>query len=64
MKEYLRQGVQPIATLLPDEPSDHLIQAGVDFFPLDVTKNDSIVQLKEQVHKLTGGSLHILVNNA
>lgn len=64
MKEYLRQGVQPIATILPTEPSDHLVQAGVEFFPLDVTKDDSIIQLKQQVYKLTGGVLHILVNNA
>lgn len=62
--EYSRQGIRAIATVLPTEPSDHLVQAGIDVFPLDVTSNESILQLKRSVHRLTGGSLHVLVNNA
>lgn len=62
--EYSRQGIRAIATVLPTESSDHLVRAGIDVFPLDVTSNESILQLKRNVLGLTGGSLHVLVNNA
>ncbi|KAK9778151.1 putative Short-chain dehydrogenase fogD [Seiridium cardinale] len=64
VKEYARRGLHPIATVLPTEPSDHLVSAGIDFFPLDVTKDESVLELKRNVARLTGSSLHILVNNA
>lgn len=62
--EYKRQGIRPIATVLPIEKSDHLKQANITFFPLDVTKDDSVVELKAKVQELTGGQLDILVNCA
>ncbi|KAI1119034.1 hypothetical protein F5Y14DRAFT_460379 [Nemania sp. NC0429] len=62
--EYTRRGVHAIATVLPKEASDHLSAAGITFFPLDVTSEQSIVELKTSVQKLTDGCLDILVNCA
>jgi 1-acylglycerone phosphate reductase len=62
--EYKRQGLIPIATLLPFESSDHLKEAGIDFFPLDVTIEKSVLELKASVTELTGGQLDVLVNCA
>ncbi|KAH8585534.1 hypothetical protein B0O99DRAFT_646714 [Bisporella sp. PMI_857] len=62
--EYKHRGIHPIATVLPNEASDHLSRADITFFPLDVTKDDSILELKANVQKLTGGRLDILVNCA
>ncbi|KAL4957401.1 hypothetical protein BDW69DRAFT_180598 [Aspergillus filifer] len=62
--EFLRRNVHPIATLLPSESSEHLSSARITWFPLDVTMEESVVQLKEKVADLTGGRLDILVNNA
>nr|BDX35604.1 short-chain dehydrogenase/reductase StrD [Stachybotrys sp.] len=62
--EYTRRGVHAIATVLPQEASDHLSEAGITFFPLDVTNEQSIEELKAAVQKLTGGRLDILVNCA
>ncbi|KAI1873000.1 uncharacterized protein JN550_003874 [Neoarthrinium moseri] len=64
VREYKRHGVLPIATILPSESSMHLKEAGITFLPLDVTNDDSIAKLKQNVIKITGGSLDILVNNA
>ncbi|KAK8071474.1 short-chain dehydrogenase/reductase [Apiospora hydei] len=64
VKEYARRGVHPIATVLPHENSDHLTEAGIAFFPLDVTVEKSVLELKASVQKLTGGRLDILVNCA
>lgn len=64
MTEYTRVGVQAIATVLPNEASDHLLDAGIKVFPLDVTDEESIAQLKTKVLKLTGGRLNVLVNCA
>ena len=63
-KEYARLGLHPIATVLPSESSAHLVEAGIDWFPLDVTVDGSVAALKQHVEHLTGGRLHILVNNA
>lgn len=62
--EYSRRGLHPIATVLPHESSDHLSKAGITFFPLDVTIEESITQLKASILELTGGRLDILVNCA
>jgi 1-acylglycerone phosphate reductase len=62
--EYSRRGLHPIATVLPHESSDHLSKAGITFFPLDVTVEESITQLKASILELTGGRLDILVNCA
>lgn len=62
--EYKRRGIHAIATVLPQEASDHLANAGITFFALDVTVEKSIGDLKASVQKLTGGHLDILVNCA
>ncbi|KAJ4304904.1 NADPH-dependent 1-acyl dihydroxyacetone phosphate reductase [Kalmusia sp. IMI 367209] len=62
--EYKRKGLHPIATVLPSESSDHLSESGITFFTLDVTSEKSISELKEDVKKLTGGRLDVLVNCA
>ncbi|KAI1817435.1 hypothetical protein GGS20DRAFT_37232 [Poronia punctata] len=62
--EYTRRGIHAIATLLPQEPSEHLSEAGITFFPLDVTIDKSVEELKASVKKLTGGRLDILINCA
>lgn len=41
-----------------------LAAAGVATLVLDVTNADSIARVKEDVTKITGGTLDILVNNA
>ncbi|CAH0003351.1 unnamed protein product [Clonostachys byssicola] len=64
VKEYSRRGLYAIATVLPTEASDHLTAAGITWFPLDVTKQESVLQLKDKVDELTGGYLDVLVNNA
>jgi 1-acylglycerone phosphate reductase len=62
--EYSRRGVHAIATVLPNEDSTHLTEAGITFFPLDVTDEQSVTELKASVQKLTAGRLDILVNCA
>ncbi|KAI1338697.1 hypothetical protein F5Y15DRAFT_424970 [Xylariaceae sp. FL0016] len=62
--EYDRQGVHPIATVLPNENAEHLVDAGITFFRLDVTVEESVTDLKASLQKLTGGYLDILVNCA
>ncbi|KAI1432419.1 hypothetical protein GGR50DRAFT_674466 [Xylaria sp. CBS 124048] len=62
--EYKRRGVHAIATVLPTEASEHLKEAGITFFPLDVTAESSVQALKASVEKLTGGRLDVLVNCA
>ncbi|KAI1474620.1 NAD(P)-binding protein [Daldinia eschscholtzii] len=64
VKEYSRRGVHAIATVLPGEASDHLLDAGITFFRLDVTIEKSVLDLKASVEKLTNGHLDILVNCA
>lgn len=64
VSEYTRSGLHAIATVLPSESSEHLVEAGITWFPLDVTSEESVIALKAKVQKLTDGNLDILVNNA
>ena len=64
MTEYTHRGIHAIATVLPHEASDHLSNAGITVFPLDVTVERSVADLKVAVYELTGGNLDILVNCA
>lgn len=64
MKEYQARGIRPIATVLPSEAREHLVEAGVICFSLDVTKQESVEQLRKDIEAMTGGYLDILVNNA
>ncbi|KAL7787174.1 hypothetical protein V8C37DRAFT_419026 [Trichoderma ceciliae] len=64
VQEYTRRGVHAIATVFPNENSDHLAVAKIPWFPLDVTDEESVVSLKERILSLTNGYLDFLVNNA
>lgn len=64
VKEYALRGLHPIATVLPSEQSDHLIQVGITCYTLDVTREESVVELKRKILELTGGFLEVLDNNA
>ncbi|KAL7812778.1 NAD(P)-binding protein [Trichoderma gracile] len=64
VQEYTRRGIFAIATVLPNENSDHLTATGITWFPLDVTDEESVISLKETVYSLTNGYLDFLVNNA
>ena len=64
MTEYVRRGIHAIATVLPQEASDHLSKAGITFFLLDVTVEQSVIDLEATLHELTGGRLDVLVNCA
>ncbi|KAK7954810.1 hypothetical protein PG988_015504 [Apiospora saccharicola] len=63
-KEYTSRGLSTIATVLPSESSDHLTEAGITCFQLDLTVPQSILDLKQNVQSLTHGRLDVLVNNA
>jgi 1-acylglycerone phosphate reductase len=64
VREYTRRHIHAIATVLPMESSEHLTEAGITWFPLDVTIEDSVLELKKNILALTDGYLDILVNNA
>ncbi|RYP54382.1 hypothetical protein DL768_000799 [Monosporascus sp. mg162] len=64
VKEYARRGIHAIATVLPNEPNKHLTEAGITCFTLDLTVENSVVELERSVRVVTGGYLDILVNNA
>ena len=64
VKEYTRRGVHAIATVLPSENSEHLTEAGITWFPLDVTNENSVLDLKKNIGALTNSYLDVLVNCA
>ncbi|ORY71932.1 uncharacterized protein BCR38DRAFT_454323 [Pseudomassariella vexata] len=57
VKDYTRQGVRVIAIVLPKEPSEHLDEAGITWFTLDVTNEEYVIHLKRKISALTDGSL-------
>ncbi|CAG8973481.1 hypothetical protein HYALB_00011076 [Hymenoscyphus albidus] len=58
------ENIEVISTLLPHESDEHLTSRGVHVVRTDVTKDDSVQELKRFLQKLTGGRLDILINNA
>ncbi|KAL1638048.1 hypothetical protein SLS58_009069 [Diplodia intermedia] len=62
--EFVAQGLHVIATVLPGESREHIDSSSITPFDLDVTKEESVVSLKQHVVDLTAGSLDVLVNNA
>ncbi|KAF2685184.1 NAD(P)-binding protein [Lentithecium fluviatile CBS 122367] len=64
VKEYTRRGVHAIATLLPFENSEHLTEADITWYRLDVTDEKSVIELKKEIQTLTKGYLDVLVNCA
>ncbi|KAG5982363.1 hypothetical protein E4U55_001993 [Claviceps digitariae] len=63
-REFHGKGHIVIATARRDEIVCLLRKDGMIALPLDVTNQDSIMSCREEVVKMTGGGLDILVNNA
>lgn len=51
-------------TLLAHEARDHLTDAGIHALTADVTSDDDVERLREDVSVVTDGRLDVLVNNA
>ncbi|RAH50932.1 uncharacterized protein BO95DRAFT_427291 [Aspergillus brunneoviolaceus CBS 621.78] len=64
MTECARHGIHLIVALLPNPSSQHLSAKGITFFPLDVTVEGSVVELKARIRELAGEYLDILVHCA
>ncbi|KAK4222720.1 short chain dehydrogenase [Podospora fimiseda] len=62
--EFRRHGYAVFATLLAHEPTEHLKEIGVATFVADVTNNDHILKLREEISVVTKGTLDVLVNCA
>ncbi|KAK3936137.1 hypothetical protein QBC46DRAFT_357698 [Diplogelasinospora grovesii] len=63
--EFRRHGYTVFATLLPHEPRDHLTsESGIHAVSADVTSDSDIQNLRDEISKVTGGRLDVLVNCA
>jgi NAD(P)-dependent dehydrogenase (short-subunit alcohol dehydrogenase family) len=51
-------------TVLAHENTDHLTAADIHVFTADVTSDDDIKRLSEDISHTTGGTLDVLVNCA
>ncbi|KAF8526035.1 NAD(P)-binding protein [Hysterangium stoloniferum] len=63
-KEYHLQGLRVFATARRIEAMEELEALGITCLELDVTQIQSIKQVRDEVSRITGGTLHVLVNNA
>ena len=62
--QFVERGYSVIATARRTESIADLSALGVTALALDVDSPESIEALREQVTKITGGKLDMLVNNA
>ncbi|KAI2643561.1 short chain dehydrogenase [Xylaria nigripes] len=62
--EFKSHGYTVFTTLLPHEPREHLIDAGIKAFSADVTSDEQIIKLRDSISAMTNGSLDVLVNCA
>lgn len=62
--EWHKHGHRVFATARNTKAMSELAEAGIECFAMDVTEPDSLTAIKEQVEKVSGGTLDILVNNA
>ncbi|KAH7024152.1 hypothetical protein EDB80DRAFT_808427 [Ilyonectria destructans] len=62
--EFEAQGFRVFATARSTKSLALLQAKGIEVFPLDVTKPESIAALKIEISKQTGGKLDMLFNNA
>ncbi|KAJ5988432.1 short-chain dehydrogenases/reductase [Penicillium waksmanii] len=62
--EFVAQGLRVFATARSLESMSNLSESGIETFALDVTIPESILALKDEITKRTGGALDILYNNA
>ena len=58
------QGYTVISTLLPHESEDHLLAKGIKVARTDVTREESVLELKNFTEGVTKRKLDILINNA
>ncbi|KAF8518187.1 NAD(P)-binding protein [Gautieria morchelliformis] len=61
---YLAKGLRVFATARRLSAMEDLRELDIECLQLDVTKNDNIKQIRDEITELTGGTLDILVNNA
>jgi 1-acylglycerone phosphate reductase len=64
VRQFLEKGYSVIATARRTESIADLAALGVTTLSLDVDWQESIQALKDEVSKITGGKLDMLVNNA
>lgn len=62
--EFAAQGLRVFATARFVESMSNLSESDIETFALDVTIPESILALKDEITKRTGGTLDILYNNA
>ncbi|PNP55548.1 hypothetical protein FNYG_15487 [Fusarium nygamai] len=62
--EFAAKGYQVFATARSTKSLAGLQEKGIELLTLDVTKQESIVALKDEIINRTGGKLDILFNNA
>ncbi|KAI9150179.1 oxidoreductase [Paramyrothecium foliicola] len=62
--EFHKRGCHVIATARKAEVLSQLASMGMTAISLDVTSKESVLAAKEEVEKITGGRLDILINNA
>ncbi|KAK0486362.1 NAD-P-binding protein [Armillaria novae-zelandiae] len=63
-REFHKQGLVVFATGRNETALSELSNSGIQTFPLDVTNEEQIIRIRDQVAEITGGKLDILVNNA
>ncbi|KZT12010.1 NAD(P)-binding protein [Laetiporus sulphureus 93-53] len=57
-------GYEVFATARDSSKMEHLTEMGIKTLQLDVTDLDAVRRVKSHIAEVTGGKLHILVNNA
>ncbi|KAK7723444.1 hypothetical protein SLS63_008856 [Diaporthe eres] len=62
--EFAARGFRTFATGRTRNAVSNLEEKGIETFILDVTKPESIAALKDEITRVTGGTLNILFNNA
>ncbi|KAF4481665.1 hypothetical protein FAGAP_11966 [Fusarium agapanthi] len=62
--QFAAEGFRVFATARSLKTLSNLAEAGIEILTLDVTQPESIAAVKSQIASRTGGSLHILFNNA
>lgn len=62
--EFNARGLHVVATARNRNSIAELQEMGMTTLSLEVTDNDSILEVKKAVSELTGGKLDILINNA
>lgn len=63
-QEFHKKGLRVFATARDLAKIEHLKAIGLEVLQLDVTSSESIRNAVDEVHKVTGGRLDFLVNNA